>query len=264
MIKNCSIVIQSRSEDNISWAYNNRGRGYWSLGDLNAAIFEYSIAIKLDPGNAGAFANRAATYVDLQSIDRAIADYDNAILLDQTNAAFRNDRGVALAVAGRYEQAISAFSEAIDLDAYFVEALDNRGNAYLSMGELRRGLVDFRAGLEIAPQDAYLLNSLAWALYLDESFEEALPSAQRAAELLPEPFILDTLGHILAGLGRAEEAFTAFEQAMALGGTVQIVDYQAALVALGYLPENAVDGNYSEETRQALISCLSEQCRLGP
>lgn len=261
LIKACTLVITQIGDE--SWAYNNRGSGYRKLGDLQGALANYTIAIKLDPENALAFANRAATQIEMGYVDAGLADYDAAILLDDDNAAIRNDRGVALATAGRFEEAIIGFGEALEIDDSYVEALNNRGNALLSLGDVTNAITDFRSGLAIAPGDPYLLNSLAWALYLDGNLVEAHGLVLQAADLLPEAFVFDTLGHVLAGQGDIDGAVIAFEEAMAHGGSAQVAIYEAELVAQGYLPDSAIGEGYSEELQQAMTACLIDRCRLA-
>jgi tetratricopeptide (TPR) repeat protein len=67
-------------------------------------------------------------------------------------------------------------------------------------------------------QDANLLNSLAWFCATGDIFlEDALTAVERAVELEPEAaYILDTLAEVQFRLGMIAEAVAAGEKALAL------------------------------------------------
>jgi len=68
--------------------------------DFDAAITDYSEAIRLDPKYALAFHNRGAAYANKGDRDRAIADYDEAIRLDPQYALAFCNRGRAKRAKG--------------------------------------------------------------------------------------------------------------------------------------------------------------------
>ncbi len=74
--------------------HNNRGVELKRIGDLDAAIRDYDIAIKLNPDDLFAFNNRANAWRDKGNLDRAIADYSEAIRLDPDYAAAYVNRGL--------------------------------------------------------------------------------------------------------------------------------------------------------------------------
>src|SRR5499433_959652 len=78
-------------------AEGNRQAGY---RDFDAAITDYSEAIRLDPKYALAFHNRGAAYANKGDRDRAIADYDEAIRLDPQYALAFCNRGRAKRAKG--------------------------------------------------------------------------------------------------------------------------------------------------------------------
>ncbi len=72
---------------------------------------------------------------------------------------------------------------------------------------------------------------------------------------------IDTRAHVLAALGRAEDALGEFERAMQFGRNEWVQEYQEALLKHGYEIGTA-DGVYGKRTRAALIDCLKTGCRL--
>jgi tetratricopeptide (TPR) repeat protein len=73
----------------------NRGRVYFSKGDVERAIQDYGDAIDIGPKNASAFESRGFAYLSQGQIDKAIADYDAALQLDAKRATALYGRGTA-------------------------------------------------------------------------------------------------------------------------------------------------------------------------
>ncbi len=262
-VKACSMVIAALGQQpEAAWAYNNRGTAYRDLGDLDRAIANYGTAIKLDSSNAAAYRNRGNTYAEMGQDDLALRDLDQAIGLDPDLAAAWNDRGVVHAKRREFDLAIADFTSAISLNDQFVEAYDNRGDAHRQAGDLDLAMADYQSALALAPNDPFVLNNIAWTLYLIGNDTEALSYAQQAVAGDPQAFTVDTLAHILASLGRNDEALAQFERAMEVGGAEQVIQYQSALVADGFLSATAITGVYDEPTQAALRDCLEASCRL--
>jgi tetratricopeptide (TPR) repeat protein len=70
------------------------------LGNYNAAIADYTRAIKIEPEYASPYINRGNTYAKLNNYNAAIADYTSAIRIDPELAIAYNNRGIAKANAG--------------------------------------------------------------------------------------------------------------------------------------------------------------------
>ena len=87
-----------------------RGVLYEQAGNREAAIKDYTEAIKLDPSNAVAFFNRGNAYDQLGDHDRAIADYTEAIKLDPNDADVYNNRGQAYDNKGEFDLAIADYT----------------------------------------------------------------------------------------------------------------------------------------------------------
>src|SRR5262245_40672190 len=87
-ITGCTNAIQSGkySGKDLSWAYFSRGSAYYTRGDFDRAIADYSEVIRLDPKSASAYGGRGLAYFDKGDFDRAIADYNEAIKLDPKSA----------------------------------------------------------------------------------------------------------------------------------------------------------------------------------
>jgi tetratricopeptide (TPR) repeat protein len=112
-INACSRLISSRSGTGQAAAY--RARGYWKhqKGDLDAAIEDYNVAIRLDPKNMEGYDYRADVWQDKGDLDRALADYDMATRVDPTYAAAYYSRGRVYETKGDIERARQEYNAAL-------------------------------------------------------------------------------------------------------------------------------------------------------
>ncbi len=89
--------------------------------------------------------------------------------------------------------------------------------AYLSAGRYPAAITEHEMLLQAAPDDAGLLNNLAW-LYLQTGDARALAHAERAYALRPDaPTVIDTLGWILVQQGDPARGLSLLRQAYARG-----------------------------------------------
>ncbi len=126
-------------------------------GDLPAAIRLYGEAIRSGqlspPELAAAYYNRGAAHRKLGEINDAIADYDMSIRLNPDFPPAYDSRGNAHRDKGEIDKAIADYNVALRLKPDFANAHDNRGNAYRDRGEPEKALIDYDAALKLRPDD---------------------------------------------------------------------------------------------------------------
>src|SRR5579871_4317688 len=83
-----------------------------TAGEEQAAVEEYSQAIRLRLDNPDAWAGRGRAYSSLGKYSNAIDDFDQAIRLNPTAALF-TDRGFAYGQLGEFDQAIQDFNRTL-------------------------------------------------------------------------------------------------------------------------------------------------------
>jgi tetratricopeptide (TPR) repeat protein len=90
------------------------------------------------------------------------------------------------------------------------------GTRAMMQGDLEQGLVHLEQALERNPRVPEVLNNLAWALAHRDppDLPRALQLAETAQTLANHPETYDTLGTILAKMGRPREAVTQLENAL--------------------------------------------------
>ena len=90
----------------------------------------------------------------------------------------------------------------------YVEATDGRGVAYERIGEWDKAEKDLLASLEVDPNQAYVLNYLAYSWIEQEvKIEKSLSMLEKANKLRSnDPYITDSLGWALFKLERYKES----------------------------------------------------------
>lgn len=204
-----------------SLAIHNRGVTFAQRNQFAAALRDFNRVIELNPGLAVAYRNRAELLSALDRTRDALADYDRAI------TALPNDVGLYLARAhakqrlGNFAGAAADVERALKLNPNDGAALVQRGNLAADQGMFADAEKDLRHAIALNPNHAEAHRSLAWlqATCPDAKYrkpDQALASAKRAAELLPDDYqTLDTLAAAEASLGNFSKAIELQQQAVA-------------------------------------------------
>ena len=132
---------------------------------------------------------KALDFINLKF--KKIKDPSTRMILDIANFN-RNLKKYKIAIQ-YYDQIISL----IEIDSeYYSEILYRRGGSYERLGDYEKSDKDLLKSLEINPNDAYVLNYLAYSwLERDYKIDDALKMLERAyAEESDDPYIIDSIG----------------------------------------------------------------------
>ncbi len=186
-IEGCSAIIKARRDkgEKLAEAFNNRGIAYRSQGELNKAIADYNVAIKLYSKSAFAFNNRGVAYDHKGDYDRAIADFDQALKLQPFALAYFN-RGNAHLAKAKFDHAIDDYNQAIRMQPDFAAALDNRCWARAVVGILKPALADCNEAMRLAPDNAATRVSRAFIFLKMTMFDAAVSDYDAALRLNPK------------------------------------------------------------------------------
>ena len=122
----------------------------------------------------------------------------------------------------KFAEAAEAYDRALDLagpdDRTRWFLLYTRGICHERLGDWRTAEKDFRAALELRPEQPQVLNYLGYTLVeKQQNLDEALDMIERAVAARPDSgYIMDSLGWVLYRLGRYEEAVGHMERAAEL------------------------------------------------
>ena len=122
--------------------YIKRGNFYFEQGDYEAALADYSEAIKLEPGNSYAWAVRGYCQVFRGETEAAFIDLNHAVKLDPRNAYAFSYRSALYVSLGNANQALVDSNRAILLEPNRGFHYYLRGNAWQTKGDARKAKAD--------------------------------------------------------------------------------------------------------------------------
>lgn len=112
------------------------------------------------------------------------------------------------------DKAIEAMKKAIEINPTNANALNYLGYTYADLGiNLEESLSLIQKAISLDADNAYYIDSLAWAYFKLDRLDDALREIDRAVKLAPnDAVLLEHLGVILLKLGRIDEAREAFSR----------------------------------------------------
>jgi tetratricopeptide (TPR) repeat protein len=116
-------------------------------------------------------------------IDRAIEQYQIAVKLDPGAAAVHNNLGLAYAEKGRIDLAIGEYGAALKLQPDSAQVYNNLGLAYKKIGWLGEAIKYYRIALKLRPDQPGLYYNLANAYEMAGMHEEAEAYRNQAKRL---------------------------------------------------------------------------------
>ena len=161
----------------------NRGRAYAIKGEVDVAIDDFSMAIKLNPEFTEAYYNLGVAHWDKGEVDVAIDDFSMAIKLNPDYAKAYNNRGVAYNIKGDYNLAIDDFSMAIKLNPDYAEAHYNRGNLHRSKSNFTKAIIDYNKAIELNPDYAEAYNNRGVTYRFMEDLNSAITDYSKAIKI---------------------------------------------------------------------------------
>ena len=137
-----------RLKPDFAEAYFNRNLARHALGDLDGALADCGIAIRLKP-DAAAYSSRGVTRQALGDLDGALADSETAIRLQPDDGQMYYNRGVIRTALGDRDGALADYSTAIRLKPDHPDAYYNRGLIRRRQRQYTSAIADYRKYLEL-------------------------------------------------------------------------------------------------------------------
>jgi len=169
-------------------AYWNRGIAYNWISENKLSLKDLNQAIELIPQyNPYLFRDRAVVLNELGLYDDALYDYTTAIDMFPGEPVFYAERGLVLQTIGNFQASIADLDSAILLrtvanaDDYY-----NRGVSYAQLMQYEEAVLDFTESIRLQPGEVDALNNRAWSYIQLDRFSEAVEDCTAAIELDPE------------------------------------------------------------------------------
>ncbi len=156
--------------------------------------------------------------------DKAARSYSKALELvgddrEEAHWPILFARGISYERDGEWDKAEKDFRAALELYPDQPDVLNYLGYSWLMKGtniEKARELLE--QAVAERPEDAHIIDSMGWALYMLGEYDEALEYLEQAVNLMPnDPVVNDHLGDVLWRIGRRNEARFQWERALHFG-----------------------------------------------
>jgi tetratricopeptide (TPR) repeat protein len=193
----------------------NLGNALESKGELDAAIDVYQSALDLEPRNANAHNSLAMVLRAKGDVDTAILRYRYAIALDPNFYLAHYNLANALQSKGQFEEAVVHYLKALEENVRDPKRFNNLGNAFWSLERNEDAETAYRVAIEFDPGYYRAHNNLGLLLASQEKFDEAIAHYRLAIAASPDYAAAhNNLGDALRARGKLDEAALAYEQAL--------------------------------------------------
>lgn len=192
------------------------------LGQYDLAVATYKLVPPGSPDHHAAELGRAEALRRAAKPDAAIEVLEQLARNHPTLPAIHSALGDLQRQQENYAKAVQAYDKALD---YTEDGSTGQWFLYYARGisherqkQWEQAESDFRAALELNPDQPQVLNYLGYSLVEKQiKLDEALDMIQRAVAARPDSgYIVDSLGWVLFRLGRYEEAVGHMERAVEL------------------------------------------------
>lgn len=150
----CTAVIASgrRSRFNLLSAFHSRGYAYYKKDNYEAALVDFSEAIRLDPEDAHALNGRCWMRAIVgRDLREALDDCNESLRLRPNDPATMDSRGFACLRLGQLNHAIAEYDGALAIAPNQAESRYGRGAAKLQKGDRAGGNADIAAAKALDP-----------------------------------------------------------------------------------------------------------------
>jgi tetratricopeptide (TPR) repeat protein len=222
-----------RLKPDFTEAHDNLGNAYKSKGQLDKAIAEYQTAIRLEPDDADAHNNLGAAYISTSQLDMAIGEYQMALRLKPDFIEAHNNLGNAYKSKNQLDKAIAEYQIALHLEPDDADVHKNLGVAYVSIGQLDKAIAEYQIALHLKPGDADVHNNLGTAYAYKSQLDKAIAEYQMALRLKPDfAMAHKNLGAAYAADGQLDKAIAEYQMALRLKPDYALAHYNLAVVYL--------------------------------
>ncbi len=161
------------------------------------------------------YITEAELFKELKKPDQALAIYNEAIQAYPQDTDLRYARGLLAADMGNVGLAEKDFKAVLNLKPDDTDTLNALGYTLADQTDRYQEAYDYiSAAYKQAPESPAILDSMGWVLYRLGRKEESLKFLREAAKLLDDPEIASHLGEVLWVTGAKDEARKVWKQGL--------------------------------------------------
>jgi tetratricopeptide (TPR) repeat protein len=245
MVAACSRLIASGrlKGQTLANTYSWRLSAFMKKADLDRALSDADMWLRLSPADANAHAARAQVWIAKRDYDRAIRDSDEAIRLNPKSVDGYNNRGFAKHQKQDFDGAVVDYDQAIRINPKSANLYSNRGNSWQEKQEFDRAIADHNRAVALSPRVAAIYVNRAGAFRLSGNYDKALADYAKAISLDPNfanPYI--GRGLVYRATNNLAGAMAEYSRAIALNPNLA-----GAYTSRGLLHE--ANGDYDSARR---------------
>jgi tetratricopeptide (TPR) repeat protein len=233
------------NRETLSCFLNNLSNVRQASGDLDGAIADLEMALRLAPGLSTAYSNLGNLYAKKGWTDKAIEQYNRAIQFNLNESKAYHNRAGAYMTLGRRWDAIRDFDRAISLDPNLVDAYRGLADAYRQEKYYPEAIVRLHRARQLFPANADLITQMADVQRESGDTADAIATYQQALKAAPGDIrALFGLGMSYSQDGDADKAIEAYKKAVATKSKAEDREYKRlALFNMGnaYMGEKLYD-----------------------
>lgn len=143
-------------------AYHNLASAYEKSGQWDKALFNYSVAIRINPYSLHSYWGKANVLSAQGSLEESIGEFKDAIKMDPRYPPLHTDLAMVYQKKGMVKEALAEAEEAVQMDPNYPVAYNNLGIIEQNQGRMEEALADFAKARTLDPDNAdYLRNLIA-------------------------------------------------------------------------------------------------------
>ena len=220
-----AIKLSSHSSE----SFFNRARVYEGLGQPDAALQDYRVAVSLNPSNPQAWLALGHLLVRLQMWSEALHSFEQAVGLDKNNPAGHYMAGSVQSRLGHLQAARQSFLRAIHINPRHTDACCSLGGVLKALGCYEQALLSYNTAFELDPTHTASYFGCADTLHLLKRLEDAVCCYDRLIARHPDSAgAFNNRGIVLQELKQWDSSVASFTAAIALDATYAEAYYNRA------------------------------------
>jgi tetratricopeptide (TPR) repeat protein len=164
----------------------NTGQVYNLMGDHEAALHYYDLAITMDPNYSEYYNDMGNIFQRQGRFDDALTAYDMAVRLSPPYSEVHFNRALCLARRGDWDTAVTACRRSLDLNPDQLDAQLVLAEMCQQLGSLQEAADCYTHAIELAPSSVIARVNKAVTFFNMERFEDALAAIETAIALEPD------------------------------------------------------------------------------